>query len=133
MNYAKLALTAKRLIDASGRDIKLFKLDATAANALKPWRGPGVQTPTDEVDTRAVFAIGNTSIPTKSRGLAFDWVDQDLLKVTRHVCIVAAEGLPDLTDYKIIQDGSLKNWNILWGQCLQPGVERLLYVFGIKE
>lgn len=133
MNYVRLALLAKRLIDANGRDISLFKLDATAANALKPWRGPGVQTTSDQVTTRAVFAIGNTSIPTESRGLAFDWVDKELLKVTRHVCLVAASGLPDLTEYKVINDGDAKNWNILWGQCLQPGTERLLYVFGIKE
>lgn len=133
MNYAKIVLLAKRLIDANGRDISLHKLSATAADPLKPWRGPGVQTQTDTINAKAVFAIGNTSIPTESRGLAFDWVDMDLLKVTRHVCLVAASGLPDLTDYKIINDGSAKNWNILWGQCLQPGTDRLLYVFGIKE
>lgn len=134
MDYNKLALTSKRLIDKNGRNITLTKLGAGIADPDKPWRGTQVVTETDPVITKGVFAIGNTSIPTESRGLAFDWVDSELLKVTRHVCIVAAEGLPVLDEYKVMhEEGQTKPWNIIWGQCLQPGTKRILYVFGLKE
>lgn len=133
MDYNRIAATCKRLIDKNGRSINLFKLSADNADPLKPWRGAGVQTLIEPVSTKAVFAIGNTAIPTESRGLAFDWVDNDLLRITRHVCLVSAIGLPALEDYKIAKDGNAKNWDIIWGQCLQPGDTRLLYCFGLKE
>jgi len=134
MDYAKLAKTSKRLIDKNGRAVFMYKLSGTVADATKPWRGAGQPTLIAEVSTMAVFAIGNTAIPTESRGMAFDWVDQDLLRVTRHVVMTSAIGLPVLEDYKMLREaGTTKNWNIIWGQCLQPGTERLLYVFGLKE
>ena len=133
MDYEKMAATTKRLIDKNGRLVTMFKLSAAIANPTKPWRGAAEQILTNEIATMAVFAIGNTAIPTESRGLAFDWVDKDLLRMTRHVCMTSAIGLPPLEDYKIMRDGAAKNWNIIWGQCLQPGSTRMLYVFGLKE
>ena len=135
MNYEKIALTAKRLINKNGRSIQLYKLDGSSADPTKPWRGAvGAPKKIAPVSVKAVFAIGNTSIPTESRGLAFDWVDHELLKVSRHVCLVAAEGVPILDDYKpMIEVNSTKEWNVIWGQCLQPGDKRLLYCFGFKE
>ena len=134
MNYAKVAATANRLIAKNGRPITLYKIDGTVSETLKPWRGAKEQKPTSPVATFGAFVIGNTSIPTESRGLAFDWVDQELLKVTRHVCIVPASGLPPLEEYRLLKDGDQQTYqSILWGQCLQPGAERLIYVFGIKE
>lgn len=132
MDYNKLAATTKRLIDAKGRTVQFYKLDSTPVDPLRPWVGAGTHTPTDVVITKAVFAIGNTSIPTESRGLAFDWVDKDLLRVTRHVVLVPALGLPSLQDYKLVTDLG-KNWGIIWGQLLQPGDVPLMYCFGLKE
>lgn len=132
MNYFRLAQTTKRLIYKNGRDITLSKLDAAVADVDKPWRGAAEHQLIDTIPTKAVFAIGNTSIPTESRGLAFDWVDEDLLRTTRHVILVAALDLPNLEDYKMMTDAG-KQWAILWGQCLQPGDTRILYVFGLKE
>ena len=103
MNYEKIALTAKRLINKNGRSIQLYKLDGSSADQTKPWRGAaGAPKKIAPVSVKAVFAIGNTSIPTESRGLAFDWVDHELLKVSRHVCLVAAEGVPILDDYNLM-------------------------------
>lgn len=135
MNYDRVAQTAKRLIAKNGRTIQLYKLDGTSADADKPWRAAaGAPKKTSVVTAKAVFAIGNTSIPTESRGLAFDWVDHELLKVSRRVCLIAAQGVPILDDYKVMIDGnSKKEWSIIWGQCLQPGDKRLLYCFGFKE
>lgn len=135
MNYTRIQEVAKRLIDTNGRDLKLYKLSKVSADSTKPWRGPaGGAQEIAEVITKGAFVIGNTSIPTESRGLAFDWIDNDLLRITRHVCIVPALNNPVLEDYKVMLDvDDSTRWNILWGQCLKPGPTRLLYVFGLKE
>ena len=131
-DYVKLAATTKRLIAQTGRDITFAKLSSAIANPAKPWEGHGDHTITDSVVTKGVFTIGNTSIPTESRGLAFDWVDRELLRVTRHVVLVAALDLPSLLDYKVMLDAGV-TWGIIWGQLLQPGPIPLMYVFGLKE
>lgn len=132
IDYAEIAAIATELISDAGREVTLYKLSATAADPLKPWRGPGTQTRTDPVTAKAVFVVPNTSIPTESRGLGFDWISDDLLRRARHVCIIAAKDLPILDDYKIAVDFA-KDWTIIWGQCLQPGGTRLIYVFGLAQ
>lgn len=131
-DYDEMSALAKELCDEFGRAVTLYKLGNTDADAGKPWRGEGVQTPESPVATVGVFVVPNTSIPTESRGLAFDWVDQELLTRVRHVLLVPALGLPVLDDYKLVNDGG-QDWKILWGQCLQPGPTRLLYVFGVAR
>jgi hypothetical protein len=131
-DYVKLAATSQRLIAKTGRIITFAKIANNVGNVLKPWEGSGAHTLTDQVSTHGVFTIGNTSIPTESRGLAFDWVDQELLRVTRHVVIVAAKDIPSLIEHKVMLDGGT-TWSIIWGQLLQPGPIPLIYVFGLKE
>ena len=131
VDYVKLAKTCQRLINKNGREIRLQKL-AVTENVTEPWKSAIATDPLAEVVCKGVFVVPQTSIPTESRGLAFDWVDQDLLKSTRHVVMVAALGLPDLDAYQFVTDSG-KDWKITWGQCLQPSGERLLYVFGLKQ
>ena len=134
MDYKRLAATTLRLINKNGRNVLFYKLDAVVANNATPWRGAASRSLIDEVACKGAFIIGNTSIPTESRGLAFDWVDNELLRVTRHVVIIPAQGLPVMDNYKMMKEESgAKEWDIMWGQCLQPGDTRLLYVFGLKE
>ena len=135
MDLNRAAANAQRLIRKNGRPLQFYKLSGTIADPLKPWRGAGVATDTDLVEEYGTFVIGNTSIPTESRGLAFDWVDNELLKIARHVCLVPALGLPPMEDYKTIIDPANGGgrWNIIWGQCLQPNAIRVMYCFGLKE
>lgn len=132
INYVEMADTCKRMIDENGREITLSKTSAVPPDAAKPWRGPSAQVKTNQVSAKGVFAIPNTSIPTESRGLGFDWVDAELLKRARRVVIVAAQGLPDLESYNILTDGS-EDFVLIWGQCLQPGSTKLFYVFGLAQ
>jgi hypothetical protein len=132
IDYVALARMCKASVEEAGREITLHKLSASVANPLKPWRGAGTPTKVASVATVGAFVVPNTSIPTESRGLGLDWVDQDLLKRARRVCIVAAYELPNLDDYNIVTDGS-DDLAILWVQCLQPGPIRLLYVFGFGQ
>jgi hypothetical protein len=135
MNYQRIQDLAERLIRENGRDLNFYKLSRDSADPSKPWKGPaGGAQEIEKVNTPGAFVIGNTSIPTESRGLAFDWIDSDLLRITRHVCIVSARDNPVMEDYKVMHDpADDTRWNILWGQCLKPGPVRLLYVFGMKE
>lgn len=132
IDYAELAQDCKKLIAESGREITLSKLSSAVADVSKPWRGAGVPTKIGSVVTHAAFVVPNTSIPTESRGLGLDWIDQSLLKRARRVCIVAALDLPPLDDYNVVMDGT-EQLGILWVQCLQPGSVRLLYVFGFAQ
>lgn len=135
MDYEKAASNAQRLIRKNGRLLTLSKLEKTLANVGKPWRGFAEPADIEFIKEYGAFVIGNTSIPTESRGLAYDWVDSELLKTARHVCLVPALGLPILDNYKTIIDHTNNNgrWNIIWGQCLQPGNVRILYCFGLQE
>lgn len=132
VNYAELAATVKRLIDGSGRDITLSKTSSAPPDLAKPWRGPSAQVKVDQVSTKGVFVIPNTSIPTESRGLGYDWVDAELLKRARRVVIIAAQDMPDLESYNIITDAG-EDYVLIWGQCLQPGSTKLFYVFGLAQ
>ena len=50
VNYVALAATAKRLIEANGRLVTLFKRDRDPAVAGQPWRGPDlIPTPPDGI------------------------------------------------------------------------------------
>lgn len=135
MDFVKSAQNAQRLIRKNGRPLQFYKIGDSIADPTKPWRGAGAPIDTGLVEEFGVFAIGNTSIPTESRGLAFDWVDSELLKTTRHVVLVPAFSLPVMEEYKTIIDVSQGNsrWNIIWGQCLQPAEQRLIYCFGLKQ
>jgi hypothetical protein len=135
MDYNRAAANAQRLIRKNGRLLTLTKLSGGPTDPLKPWRGAGVATDIEPVQEYGAFVIGNTSIPTESRGLAFDWVDSELLKTARHVFIMPALGLPIMDNYKTVIDhvNGDGRWNIIWGQCLQPGGVRIMYCFGLKE
>lgn len=132
MDYTASAQLALDQITDKGRSITLYKLDGTVADNTKPWRGKAVQTKTSPVNTVGLFVTPDTSIPTKSRGLAFDWIDQELLKRVRHVCVVPAMGNPDLEPYSLLSDGG-RDFGIEWGQCFKPGDTAIFYVFGLAE
>ena len=131
IDYAELAALCTELIAEAGTDVTFYKLDGTPTDPAKPWRGTQPRAKIAAQVTKAVFVVPNTSIPTESRGLAFDWIDQELLKRARHVCLIAAAGLPDMEQYNVVTRD--RDYAIIWGQCLQPGSTRLLYVFGLAQ
>jgi hypothetical protein len=131
-DYAEDAQFALEMIEEYGRPVVISKLSAEDADNTKPWRGAGAETPIASLSTTAAFIIPNTSIPTESRGLALDWIDEEQLRRVREVCIVPAAGMPDLKDYSLITDDSTV-YKIVWGQAFRPGPTRIFYVFGLVE
>lgn len=132
MDYTEFAQAALDAITDAGRSVTLYKLDGAVIDNTKPWRGKQAQTKTSAVPTFGLFVIPDTSIPTESRGLGLDWMDQELLKRARRVCLVPAMGNPDLEPYNVLSDGS-RDFVLIWGQCFKPGDTPIFYVFGLAE
>lgn len=131
-DYSDDVQFALEMIEEYGRAVVISKLSSEDVDPEKPWRGAGIETPIASMSTKAAFIIPNTSIPTESRGLALDWIDEEQLRRVREVCIIAAAGMPDLKDYSLITDDSTV-YKIIWGQAFRPGPIRIFYVFGLVE
>lgn len=124
MDYVKLAGTAQRLIDKTGRLVQVQRLDKTPADGDKPWKGAGTPTVAQEKELKATF------VPA-SGGLGRDLVDEELLKRVEQVALVAPTDV-NLEDFNLFVDGGSK-WRVEWVQVLKPADLVLLYIFGVKR
>jgi hypothetical protein len=133
MDYNRFVDITDQKIRETGRAVTLYKLDNTPVDSTKPWRGPA-STPAKiaSYSTFGLFMIPHTSIPTESRGLAMDWIDVDLLKRSKRVCLIPAKGAPDLQPYSLLSDGG-SDFVLIWGQAFKPGPTLIFYVFGLAE
>ncbi len=124
MDYVKLAATAQRLIDKTGRVVKLQRLSSEPADPDKPWKGPGQPEVAQEKELKATF------VPAGG-GLGRDLVDEELLKRVEQVALIAPSDV-DLEVFNLVLDGGSK-WKVEWIQTLKPAEQVLLYVFGVKR
>lgn len=123
VDYATLATVAKTLLDDAGREISVVRLDQTAADAAKPWRGSAAPrgNGATTVTGRAAFVpLGGSDL-----GITFKAEEP-----AAEVCLFPAEDDDDeeLELFDEIIDGSTR-WRIIETQILQPGDTRLLYFF----
>lgn len=129
-NYTKLALTAQRLIESSGRDVTIVKLDQGSDDANKDWRGKAGprETPEASVNAKGVFVPLSSSVFLGIENLVPDE------RRGNQVCLVAANADPskDLTTFDEINDGG-SIWRIVQAQVLKPGDVSLLYAFEVKR
>lgn len=127
-DFAELAAVAKRLIDENGRTVSIIKLDKTAADPNKPWRGPvdPRATPIFTVTGKAVF------VPLGGSDLGIEWPQDNNLKRGDQVCLFAADNDTgqELEKADEIEDGAGR-WAIINTQLLQPADQRLLYFFEV--
>lgn len=124
-DYTEFVELAQELIAENGRQIKIQKLDATAADTSKPWKGPGTPTVDTEKSLPAVF------VPASGSSLGRDIVKEELLDRVEQVALVAPTDV-SLEDFHVILDDGVR-WNIDWAQALKPGPMVVLYVFGVKR
>lgn len=124
-DYTEFAQLAQELISENGRTVTLQKLDATAADASKPWKGAGAPTVAQSKAVPAVF------VPPSGSGLGRDIVKEELLDRVEQVALVAPTDV-SLEDFHTILDDGVR-WNIDWAQVLKPGPTVVLYVFGVKR
>lgn len=132
VDYARLAATAKRLIEANGRSITLLRANSTPTDASKPWRGAAASAAT-ALGGASITAIGVFVSPSGSQLGRTRREDGTLSVVFEQVCLVAAASLPagtDLEEFTRVTDGG-RVWRIEVVEPLNPGSTALVYSLGL--
>lgn len=140
VDFVKMAAVAKRLIEANGRDVTLYKRDRTPAVAGEPWRGPD-STPTPP-DGLVIGPVKMAFVPATGSGfgkLLFSG-DETLMQKIDEVGLLAADSIEDLvppfadTDIEAIdtlKDGT-RIYKVVEVGHLKPADKSLLFVLGLK-
>ncbi len=133
VNYTKLADTALRLVQDSGRDMTFRRLNRTPADVAKPWRGATAPRATAGLDT-SVTAKAVVVPPGQSSTLGFLAEDSELVKRSEQILLVAlgSTSTVDLSTYDEVLDGATL-WKIDLVQILKPGGTVLLFAVGVKR
>lgn len=117
---------AREMLEEEGRLVTFAKLDPTAADANKPWRGPAAPTLTGNVDAFAVF-LPHTGETEFGRMIT----DSELFKKCEQVLLVAPPTTGEyLGDYHIVVDDSVR-WRIEIARELKPADLTVLYAMGV--
>jgi hypothetical protein len=129
VDYAKLAITAQRLVRQSGRSITFVKKERTPADPLKPWNGAidgedllvldGVFVTPNQVRIFGLSALGD--------GVGF----QDMIAFSEQL-IITFPGENNLREYQTIRDNDV-NWNVAAYQFLKPADITLLAFIGVRR
>lgn len=127
--YNDMATLAEELINEFGRDITFIRFDQAESDSNKPWLGPTDPrtTPNATADIRGIFVS-----PT---GMGLSTVDEDLLKRSDEICIVApgVNSPPfDLATANEMIDNSVSK-KVLFTETLKPGDVTLLYFLGVAR
>lgn len=132
VDYVKLAATAKRLVEANGRQITFIREAETKADPLKPWEGPGPEgaAPPTEVPLYGVFVPPNTvrqfGVTALGEGTEFD----DVIAYSEQIAIVFPE-TNDLRTFTHIEDNG--RWGIIGLQVLKPADTLLLAFVAVRR
>ena len=124
--YDASIAVAIRLITKKGRAVILQKMSNASSDPAKPWRGQGLP-----VVESSVPNVPACFVPHQGSDMGFISVDVELLKKSEQVALIApiAEGL-EVNDR--ISDNGI-TWKVDWVQVLKPGLQTVLYVFGVSR
>ena len=131
IDYAVVAQRARALIEANGVLVTFQKLGSTPADPSKPWDGPA--SPRATVDASVSVPIVAVP-PSSASSLGMRTVDQELLKRTQQIWVVApgAELAFQLsTGDEAIREG--QRWRIVFTETLRPATVTLLYFVGVAR
>ena len=134
-DFEKAAATAKRLIEANGREVAFLKRNRTAADPSKPWRGP--TEPIAEADGGGVVPAVCAFVPASGSGLGRLVNDGRGAVATAYeqVGLVAEDSLPagtDLEPFGFLRDGDTV-WRIVSKARLQPASRSILYALALAR
>ncbi len=137
VDFVNLAKTAKKLVEANGRSVTLYKRDRTPAVAADPWRGPD-SVPTSP-DGLVIGPLKVAFVPATGSGfgkLLFD-ADNTLRRKIDLVGLLATDSVvaldftaADVEKADTLKDGT-KIYKIVEVGHLQPGDTSLLFVLGL--
>lgn len=132
IDYTKLAATAKRLVDQSGRSVTLNRFDQSPPDDDIPWEGPA--DPSDTPDATATV-IGCFVPLETGKSLGLETLDVDLMKRTAEVCLVAPGTISppfDLATANELVDDSVSK-RVTFVRTLKPASITLLYFIGVAR
>jgi len=131
-DFAKLAATAKRLIEANGRTLTLRKRNRTPESAAQPWRGPAA-TPATAASGVTLSVVG-VVVPVTGTGLgSVKVVGDTLTQRFEQAALIASASLPtgvDLKEFGTLVDGD-RAWTIARVQELRPASTSVIYALGL--
>lgn len=120
-DFAKLAVTAQRLITANGRTVTVRKHGSTPTDSAKPWRGQ--RTPVTTEVTGAGCFVPESMVE-----------NPDGVKRQGEYLLFAAadDDDNDLRTFDSIVDGG-QVWKIVKATLLAPGSIRVIYEFEVER
>lgn len=124
MDYARLAAMAKRLIEANGRSLVLYRTNQTPADANRPWRGPASMT--SGGTSRTVIGVNDDFTVRQEDG--------DKVRRGDKFFLIAATSLggQEILDFDRVVDGS-DHYGILSINKLAPGSTALVYTVHARK
>lgn len=138
VDFARAAATAKRLVEANGRTVDLFKVNRTPDNPAEPWRGvSGAPTvPEGGVIASVIMAF----VPASGSGFGKLVTDAggSLGVAFEQVGLLATDSLPagvtpsDVEQADSVRDG-VDLWKIVTRGHLRPAATSVLFVLGLKR
>ena len=144
VNVAKLAATAKRLIEKPGhsRTVTLYKPNTEPANALQPWRGPAAAEEPSSAKGGSKLVCKACFVPVRGTGFGIDAQfrggdnegAQGEVRDVREVALIAAKSLPtgtDLRGYTKLNDGTRMR-SIYFAGLLSPGDTQVIWELALS-
>lgn len=137
-DFVKAAATAKRLVEANGREVVLFKRNRTPDNAAEPWRGvSGVPT---APEGGLSMTVTMSFVPHFGSGFGKMVTDDGSGKGTQfdQIGLLASTSLPagrtflDVEQCDTIRDGD-NIWKVERREHLRPADDSILFALGLKR
>lgn len=131
VDYAKLATTAQRLVEANGREVTLFKMNRDPDDSSKPWRGPDTSDVPDDIEGGETLTVTAAFVGARGTGFGRDARERDetIVKDGVQFALIATDSLPDGTnvrEFNALKDGD-ELWRILFVGELRPSTAGLLW------
>lgn len=133
-----LATTAQRLIQTYGRTITIVKTTETPADGAKPWRGPAALTTGSGSVRLSLFAVFEERSESElARALAGAMGGgRDIPRRGNARFLAAALDIVGLDPKEgdFIEDGTTAaRWAITRVETVQPGADKILYIFEVAQ
>jgi hypothetical protein len=122
LNYAKLAATATRLINANGRALTLSRRQAPPAPA-EPWK-PGILETVPGADNFAATGVFLSYSAEEKMVQGIQENDQR--------CLITAEAVPDLIDNEWVMIDGSDQYNIIASRLVKPGALAIYYELQVR-
>ena len=143
VDYVRLAATAKRLIEANGREVTLYRRQRTPSDSTKAWRGASRTTPPEASmgPVKVAFVpAGGSGSGEVFLGFLLAQEGEQETKVIRQVGLLAVDSVAALSPppaeldpgrYDHLVDGE-RPISIARVAELRPGDVALIYVLGLS-